>query len=126
MRESPLSNIPDLDAGGASRGVLLNVDIDGEMRVDVTHLVLVALGDTGDQVLDKRLDGPESSDRLADTMVKLNEDRGRSPGVEGDGKVLEVLGEDSARSGDSDETRLDDDRDWIREVPSAPKFDHSR
>lgn len=28
--------------------VLLDVDVDGEMGIDVSHLVLVALGDAGD------------------------------------------------------------------------------
>jgi hypothetical protein len=35
---------------------LLNVDVDGEMGIHIAHLVLVALGNTRDQVVDDRLD----------------------------------------------------------------------
>lgn len=49
----------------ARLGVLLDVDVDGEMGIDVSHLVLEALGDTDDQVVDERSDGSESGDILA-------------------------------------------------------------
>ena len=49
--------IPDLNVPETSLAVLLQVDVDGEMRVYVTHLVLVPLGDTGNQVVDDRFDG---------------------------------------------------------------------
>lgn len=42
--------------------VLLNVDVDGEMGIDVSHLVFVSLGNAGDQVLDDRLDSSKSCD----------------------------------------------------------------
>ncbi len=44
---------------------LLNVDVDGEMRIYVSHLVLVSLRHAGDEVLNDRLDGSESSDIFA-------------------------------------------------------------
>jgi len=66
--------LPDLDLRRTSRRVLLNVDIDGEMGVHVTHLVLVSLGDTGDQVVDERLDGTKGGNILPDTVVELDTD----------------------------------------------------
>lgn len=40
--------VTDLNLEEAGLVALLNVDVDGEMGVDVAHLVLVALGDTDD------------------------------------------------------------------------------
>jgi hypothetical protein len=114
------SHIPDLHDGSASLLVLLNVDVDGEMRVDVAHLVLVSLGNTGDQVLDQGLDGPQSGDVLADTMVQLDADDLGALGDEGDSEVLEVLDELAAGSGNGDDAGLDDDGDCISRFPSAP------
>jgi hypothetical protein len=90
------------------------------MRVDVAHLVLVSLGNTGDQVLDQRLDGPQSGDVLADTMVQLDADDLGALGDEGDSKVLEVLDELAAGSGDGDDAGLDGDGDCNSRFPSAP------
>ena len=44
------------------------------MGVDVAHLVLVALGDTDDQVVDEGADGAEGSDALARAVVELDLD----------------------------------------------------
>ena len=44
------------------------------MGVDVSHLVLEALGDADNQVVDQRSDCAEGSDILACTVVKLNVD----------------------------------------------------
>ena len=51
------NEVSDLDLEQTSLLVLLDVDVDGEMGVDVAHLVLVALGDTNDQVVDDGSDG---------------------------------------------------------------------
>lgn len=51
-----------------NQGVLfLESDVDGEMGVNGAHLVAVALGDTGDQVLDVRAHGADGGELLADT-----------------------------------------------------------
>jgi hypothetical protein len=115
-----LSHIPDLHEGSASLLVLLNVDVDGEMRVDVAHLVLVSLGNTGDQVLDEGPDGPQGGDVLADTMVQLDADNVGALGDEGDSEVLEVLDELATGSGNSDDAGLDGDGDYNSGFPSAP------
>jgi hypothetical protein len=61
--------VPDLNLKQASLRVLVNVDIDGEMCVDVSHLVLKALGNTDDQVVDEGSDGSESSNVLSSAVV---------------------------------------------------------
>lgn len=63
------------------------------MGVDVAHLVLEALGDTGDHVLDDRADGAEGSDVLAGAMVELDVDDVLLGDGEGDRDVAEVLDE---------------------------------
>lgn len=52
------SAIPDINLVQPSLGVLFNVDVDGEMCVDVAHLVLKALGNSNDEVVDDRFDSP--------------------------------------------------------------------
>jgi hypothetical protein len=88
--------VPDLDLPLVGLLVLLEVDVDGEMGVDVAHLVLVALGDTDDQVVllplarvrfcayiparprvvtyDESSDSAEGGDALAGAVVELNLD----------------------------------------------------
>lgn len=66
--------VSDLDLGEASLGVGGHVDVDGEMGVDVSHLVLEALGHTDHQVVDVSSDGSEGSDILSVAVVDLNRD----------------------------------------------------
>lgn len=85
--------VADLDLEETSLGVLLNVDVDGEMGVDVTHLVLEAAGNTDDQVVDESADGAEGSDTLAGAMVQLNRDDVLGGAAEADSEVGQVLDE---------------------------------
>lgn len=87
------SSIPNLKLGLAGLAVLLNVDVDGKVSVDVAHLVLEALGNTDDQVVDEGADGTEGSNTLTGTVVQLNRDNVLLGAAEGDGKVREVLNE---------------------------------
>lgn len=103
--------VPDLNNPEASVVVLVKVDVDGEMGVDVTHLVLEALGDTDDHVVDERTDGTESGDVLAGTVVHLDLDGGLIGLLEGDGQVTEILLKDTTGTLDSDLTGLDVDLD---------------
>lgn len=73
--------------------VLVQVDVDGEMGVDVAHLVLESLGDTGDQVLDDGADGSESGDILTVAVMNLDGDGVLLGVAEVDSQVTEVLGE---------------------------------
>lgn len=77
----------------ASLLVDVKVDVDGEMGIDVTHLVLEALGDTDDQVVDKGADGAESGNVLAVAMVDLEANNALLDDGEVDGDVAQVLGE---------------------------------
>lgn len=49
-------DVPDLNLVQTSLRVLVNINVDGEMCVDVSHLVLEALGDADDQVVDEGAD----------------------------------------------------------------------
>jgi hypothetical protein len=61
--------IPDLDLPQTSLTVLVQVHVDGEMGIDVSHLVLETLCDANNQIIDQRSDCAESSDVLAGTMM---------------------------------------------------------
>lgn len=61
------------------------------MGVDISHLVLEALGDTNDQVVDKGSDGAEGSDIFPCAVVKLNVDDVLRWVGEGDSKMAKVL-----------------------------------
>jgi len=86
-------HIPDLDLKQTSVLVLLEVDIDGEMSVDVAHLVLEALGNTDDQVVDEGTDGSEGSDILSGTVVQFDVDDILLGVREVDCQMGQVLGE---------------------------------
>jgi hypothetical protein len=66
--------IPDLNLPQTSLIVLVQVYIDGEMGIDVSHLILEALRDADNQVVDQGSDCAESSDVLAGAMVQLDVD----------------------------------------------------
>jgi hypothetical protein len=63
------------------------------MGVDVSHLVLEALGDTGDQVGDERFDGTEGGNIFTVAVVDLDRDGVLLGVTEVDSQVTEVLDE---------------------------------
>lgn len=63
------------------------------MGVDVSHLVLEALRDTDDQVVDVGSDGSEGSDVLARAVVDLDADDILLWLGEVDSQMAQVLGE---------------------------------
>lgn len=63
------------------------------MCVDISHLVLEALGDTDDQVVDEGSDCSEGSDVLSGTVVQFDLNNIGLWVGEVDGQVVEVLGE---------------------------------
>jgi hypothetical protein len=87
------NEVADLDLEQARLGVLVDVDVDGEMGVDVAHLVLEALGDADDQVVDDGADSTEGSDIFAVAVVDLNRDLVLLGLTEVDSQVTEVLAE---------------------------------
>ncbi len=94
---TPLSNaagvIPDLDLEVARLAVLLDVDVDGEMGIDVAHLVLEALCHADYQVVDERANCAEGSDVLARAVVDLDVDDVLLGQGEVDGQMAQALGE---------------------------------
>jgi hypothetical protein len=95
--------VPDLDEGAA----LGDGAVDGEVSVDGAHLVLVALRDALDQVLDVRADSSDGGQLLllAEPFLDLHELLGRHVNV--DGQVSERLLEGSTGSLDGDIPALD-------------------
>lgn len=106
--------VSDLDLVQVGLGVLGDVDVDGEMGVDVSHLVLEALGNTDDQVVDESSDSSEGSDVLSDSMVNLNADLVLLGAGEVDGQVAKILNQLSAGTLDSHDTRLNGNLDCKR------------
>ena len=106
-------NIPDLDVDVASLVVLLDVDVDGKVSVDVSHLVLVALRYADDQVVDVGTDGSEGGDVLAGAVVDLDVDDILLGLGEVDSQVAQVLGKLASGTLDGDIPRLDVDLDCI-------------
>lgn len=90
---------------------LNNVDVDWEMRIDVSHLVLVTLGDTGDQVGNQGLDSSQSSNVLSVTVVDGDLDSSVGNLGEGNVNVLQVLDQFTSWAGDLDGSGLDVDGD---------------
>jgi hypothetical protein len=91
------------------------------MGVDVTHLVLEALGNTNDHVVDERTDSTESGDVLAGTVVHLDLDGGGIGLLERDGQVTKVLLESATGTLNSDLAGLDSDLDCTkRSISSCP------
>jgi hypothetical protein len=82
------------------------------MGVDVAHLVLEALGNTGNHIVDKGADGAESGDVLAVAVVHLNVNDVLLRVREADIDVTEVLSEFAARTLDSDLAGLNVYLDW--------------
>ena len=86
-------NVPDLNLKQTSLVVLVNIDVDWEMCVDVSHLVLEALGDTDDQVVDEGSDGSEGSNVLSRAVVEFDVDDILLGVREVDRQVVQVLRE---------------------------------
>lgn len=108
--------VSDLNLEQTSLGVLVHIYVDGEMCVDVSHLVLEALGDANDQVVDEGANCAEGSDVLAGTVVQLDLDNILLGVREVDGQMVQVLGELASRSFDGDKSRLDGDLDTLGDV----------
>lgn len=98
-------------------GTVLNeVDVDGEMGVDVSHLVLVTSGDTGDHVVDEGLDGSQSSDVLSVTIEDGDLDLVIGDLLEGNVDVRQVLLEGTSGAGDGDSSGLDVNGDTLGDI----------
>lgn len=92
---------------------LNNVDVDWEMRIHVSHLVLVTLGDTSDQVGNQRLDSSQSGNVLSVTVVDSDLDSVVIDLGESNVDVLQVLGQLTSWAGNLDDSGLDVDGDAL-------------
>jgi len=88
---NPSSHIPDLNLEQTSLAIFLDVHVDGEMCVNVSHLVQEALGDTNNQIVDEGSDCSESGDVLSGTVMQLDVDDILLWVREVDCKMIEVL-----------------------------------
>lgn len=83
--------VSDLDLEQTGLVVLVDIDVDREMGVDVSHLVLEALGHADDKVVDEGADGSEGSDILSVAVVDLDGDGVLLGLGEVDSQVTKVL-----------------------------------
>lgn len=96
--------------------VLRDEAVDGEMRIDETHLVLVAVGDASDHVLDVSGDGADGGDGLAGSEPHLKVDLfvlGADKVHVDVADVLEAADEGATGAGDLDLTGADLDGDVL-------------
>jgi hypothetical protein len=109
-------HVPDLDLVKASLLVLIDVDIDWEMGVDVSHLVLESLGDTDDQVVDESADCSEGSNILARAVVKLDGDDVFLRVLEINSQMRKVLLQCASWTSHFDLATLDGDLDCMQQI----------
>ena len=74
-------------------GALVQVDVDGKVGVDVAHLVLEALGDADDEVVDEGADGAQCCHVFAGAVVHFDPDDVLLRVREADAEMAQVLGE---------------------------------
>lgn len=97
MHDDPAHNllsneVPDLHLEQTRLLVLVQVHVDGEVGIDVAHLVLEALRDADDQIVDERPDRAERGNVFSRAMVDLNADEVLLGPREVDRQMAEVLG----------------------------------
>ena len=86
-------NVPNLNLIQTSLSVLVNINVDWEMCVDVSHLILEALSNANDQVVDDSSDSSEGSNVLSRAVVEFDVDDIFLGVGEVDGQVVQVLRE---------------------------------
>lgn len=74
-------------------GVFVEVDVDGEMGVDVVYFVFEVFGDVDDYVFDDGFDGVEGGDVFVNVVVDFNGDDIVFGVCEGDSEVIKVFGQ---------------------------------
>lgn len=67
-------DVPNLHLEKVGLFVLFNVDIDGEMCIDISHLVLVSLGHADDEIVDEGPHCAEGCDIFPGAVVQLDVD----------------------------------------------------
>ncbi|KAH3665806.1 hypothetical protein OGAPHI_003994 [Ogataea philodendri] len=133
--DGSLASLPDLDLSESllsqevsNLDVLLallvnDVNVDREVRVNESHLVLETNGDTLDQVGNQRLDGSQSSNVLSVTIVDSDLDLFVGHLGEGNVDVSQVLAQLASWSSDGDQSGLDLKRNAFWNVQSLGGLD---
>jgi len=107
--------------------VITDTTVDGEVSVYEAHLVLVALGDTDDHVLEVTGDSADASDSLTGSEPHLKNDVLVLVTLDGDIKVAnvtEVAHKNTARTLDSHELAVDSHSDVLRDGDTLNKTEH--
>jgi hypothetical protein len=97
-----------------SIGGIVDDDVDGEMSINVTHLVFETLGDTSDHVVDQRADSTDTGNVLTETVVDNELDLITNNG-NFNVQVTEVLVKSTTGTFNSNLARLDRDLDTFRD-----------
>lgn len=100
-----------------------DVDVNWEMRIDKSHLVLVTNGNTLDQVGDQRLDGSQSSNVLSVTVVDVDLDQLLVDLFESNIDVLQGLGQFTSWTSNLNDSGLDVDSDVFWNVDGFDGLD---
>lgn len=87
----PVSNVPNVNLKKPALRILLDIDIYGKMGIDISHLILEALRNADDQVVDDGFDGSECCNVLAGTMMQFDNDDVFGRMGEADRKMGQVL-----------------------------------
>lgn len=87
--------------------LVVNDHVDRKVSIYVAHLVLEALGDTSDHVVDDGANGADSSNVLADAMVDNELELVLALELNFNVQVAKVLGQFAAGTLDGDNTGLD-------------------
>ena len=107
--------------------VVADTTVDGEVSVDETHLVLVALGDTDDHVLDMTGDSADAGNGLTSSEPHLEDDVLVLVTLDGHVKVAdvtEVTGELTAGTLHLDDLALDGHSDVLGDADLLDKTEH--
>ena len=99
--------------------ILVQIHIDREMGVDISHLVFETFRDADDEVVDEGADGAEGGDVLAGAVVHFDVDDVFLRVREGDGDVAEVFDEFAPRAFDCYDAGFDVDFDYAEERVSV-------
>lgn len=87
----PISNVPNVNLKKPALRILFDIDIYGKMGIDISHLILEALRNADNQVVDEGFDGSERCNILAGTMMQFDIDDVFRRMGEADRKMSQVL-----------------------------------
>lgn len=111
--------VSDLDHGS----IVQNIDVDREMGIDISHLVLESLGDTSDHIGDQRLDSSQSGSVFSVSVVYSDSDLFVRHFLEGNVDMSQVLVQGASGTSNGDLSGLDLDNDSLGDVENFVGLD---